>query len=164
MGLSVGLCSGLIGFYIGGQVMVAARTRECTAKPDWLVDLCQVWVTPGAWWQGGTQGMWLGAGVGGLMAALATSRRLQQSLAPQDRLERQSLFSPTLSSNCFSHEQALSPAELQAVIIEVNRLHLEQNSSLTLAEARDVLEELGLPPEQLEPALARIRDRQQRSE
>ncbi|MEA5515469.1 hypothetical protein [Nodularia sp. UHCC 0506] len=63
------LTSGFFGGYIGGQITSMLHNQKCQNQAWGFKMMCNVWVTPGATWQGTTAGLWtgtiLGAFVGG---------------------------------------------------------------------------------------------------
>ncbi|MBD2345732.1 hypothetical protein [Anabaena subtropica] len=65
------LSSGFFGGYIGGEITLMLHSQKCQNKGWGMRELCHVWITPGATWQGSTTGIWtgtiLGAFAGGLV-------------------------------------------------------------------------------------------------
>jgi heme exporter protein D len=57
-------------------------------------------------------------------------------------------------------EQRLTETQLQQVVAEVQQLSLRQESELSAAQVREILQELNLPPEFLEDALIQLHRRE----
>lgn len=64
--------SGLFGAYIGGQMTSILHQHKCQNQSWGLKVMCNVWVTPGATWQGGTTGLWTGTVLGAFIAGSMT--------------------------------------------------------------------------------------------
>ncbi|MBW4555393.1 MAG: hypothetical protein KME59_05540 [Trichormus sp. ATA11-4-KO1] len=69
------LTSGLFGGYIGGQMTSMLHNQKCQNQPWGLKVMCNVWVTPGATWQGSTTGIWMGTILGAFVGGSVTRQR-----------------------------------------------------------------------------------------
>lgn len=90
----VALTSGLFWSFVGGQISVNARTQKCQSFFWPLKQACTTVVTPIAFWQGSTTGLWTGAILGAFIAGLATQSEEEETqpsselkLSPQQREE-----------------------------------------------------------------------------
>ncbi|MDH6061301.1 hypothetical protein NWP17_12785 [Chrysosporum bergii ANA360D] len=66
------LISGFFGAYIGGQITSTLHNHKCQNQNWGFKVMCNVWVTPGAVWQGTTTGLWTGTILGAFMAGSIT--------------------------------------------------------------------------------------------
>ncbi|MDB9374170.1 hypothetical protein [Nodularia sphaerocarpa] len=66
------LTSGFFGGYIGGQMTSILHNQKCQNQAWGLKMMCNVWVTPGATWQGTTTGLWTGAILGAFVGGSIT--------------------------------------------------------------------------------------------
>ncbi len=69
---SLAWLTGLSGGFFGQQITSRLHQQQCQQQGWGMKQVCQVWVIPGAMWQGSTTGLWtgtiLGAFVGGLIS------------------------------------------------------------------------------------------------
>jgi hypothetical protein len=70
----VALGAGCVGAIAGGQISIWVHQHNCQQYAWGGKELCQAWVTPGAIWQGGTTGFWVGEVIGALLSGLATQK------------------------------------------------------------------------------------------
>ncbi|MDH6098867.1 hypothetical protein NWP21_08440 [Anabaenopsis sp. FSS-46] len=63
---------GLLGAYIGGHMTSMLHNQNCQNQSWGLKVMCNVWVTPGATWQGSTTGLWMGTVLGAFIAGSIT--------------------------------------------------------------------------------------------
>ncbi|AFZ32110.1 hypothetical protein Glo7428_3644 [Gloeocapsa sp. PCC 7428] len=68
----IALTSGIVSAYIGSQISLKVQSQKCQNQPWGLETACQAWVAPGAVWQGGTTGLYLGTLLGGIVSILGT--------------------------------------------------------------------------------------------
>ncbi len=68
----VALTSGIISAYFGSQISLQIQSQKCQNQPWGLKTACHAWVTPGAVWQGGITGLYLGTLLGGIISILGT--------------------------------------------------------------------------------------------
>lgn len=66
------LVSGAFSSYIGGQISLKAHSSNCQLQPWGMKEVCNIWVAPGAIWQGSTTGLWMGWILGAFISGLAT--------------------------------------------------------------------------------------------
>jgi hypothetical protein len=64
------LSSGFFGAYIGSQITFMLHSQRCQNQPWAMKELCNLWVTPGATWQGSTTGVWVGTILGAFAGGL----------------------------------------------------------------------------------------------
>ncbi|MDI9640224.1 hypothetical protein QM565_31440, partial [Geitlerinema splendidum] len=98
----VALTSGLFWSFVGGQISVNARTQKCTPLFWPLRTACKAVVTPVAFWQGSTTGLWTGAILGAFIAGLATAKPQEEAselkLTPEQRQEAERLLLELLAN------------------------------------------------------------------
>lgn len=80
----VALTSGLFWSFVGGQISVNARTQKCQSFVWPLKQACTTIVTPVAFWQGSTTGLWTGAILGAFIAGLATQSEDEETQPSSD--------------------------------------------------------------------------------
>lgn len=66
------LLSGFFGGYAGGQMTLSLHTQKCQNQTWGWKQMCNAWVTPGAMWQGSTNGLWTGTILGAFVGGLVT--------------------------------------------------------------------------------------------
>jgi hypothetical protein len=64
------LSSGFFGGYIGSQMTLMLHSQRCQNQPWAMKELCNIWITPGATWQGSTTGIWVGTILGAFAGGL----------------------------------------------------------------------------------------------
>jgi hypothetical protein len=66
------LSSGFFGGVIGVQATSILHSQKCQ-NPSWGIQkMCNVWVTPGAIWQGSIAGVWTGTILGAFVSGTLT--------------------------------------------------------------------------------------------
>jgi hypothetical protein len=69
------LTSGFFSSYLGGQITLSLHYQKCQKEVWGVKEMCSVWETPGAMWQGskmGITGLWTGTILGGFFGGLIT--------------------------------------------------------------------------------------------
>ncbi|MBR8834729.1 MAG: hypothetical protein DSM106950_11995 [Stigonema ocellatum SAG 48.90 = DSM 106950] len=66
------ILSGFFGSYIGGQITLSLNRETCQNQPWGVNEICHLWVTPKAIWQGSTTGLWTGTMLGAFCSGLVT--------------------------------------------------------------------------------------------
>ncbi|ABA21753.1 conserved hypothetical protein [Trichormus variabilis ATCC 29413] len=67
---ALALSSGFLGGNIGSQITLMLHSQRCQNQNWGIKELCNVWITPGATWQGATTGVWTGAILGAFAGGL----------------------------------------------------------------------------------------------
>lgn len=76
---SFALLAGLSGGYFGGQMTSRFYSQQCQQYGWGVKQVCQVWVIPGAIWQGSITGIWTGTILGAFSGGLITQKRIKRS-------------------------------------------------------------------------------------
>ncbi|WNN91235.1 hypothetical protein [Gloeocapsopsis dulcis] len=162
----VALTSGIVSAYIGSQISLRVQSQKCQAQPWGLETVCHAWVAPGAIWQGGTTGLYIGTLLGGILGILGTAKINGKQVTVKDELAEVELFANEIELNATQKaalkrflilvilkvaacSQADSETEVAALSVE----ELEQ--LLTIAKHQQLIEQ-PLTQEQVSQLLAEI--------
>lgn len=70
----VALSSGFFGGLIGGQITSMLHSQKCQNQAWGFQQACNMWVTPGAVWQGSIAGIWTGTILGAFLGGSVTRK------------------------------------------------------------------------------------------
>lgn len=121
------LASGALGLGIGGFFSTSGQMQVCQTRPWGIEQLCSTWVAPGAFFRGGITGLWVGTILGAFAAGVATHQPLADSIDPEDEDE----------------DETIAWSEIQAQIEVAARLQPQASRTLTAAQTRELLLQLG---------------------
>lgn len=95
----VALTSGIVSAYVGSQISLRFQSQKCQAQPWGLETVCHAWVAPGAIWQGGTTGLYIGILLGGILGILGTAKINGKQVTVKDELAELELFANEIELN-----------------------------------------------------------------
>ncbi|HIK30075.1 MAG TPA: hypothetical protein IGS17_01295 [Oscillatoriales cyanobacterium M59_W2019_021] len=127
------LASGALGLGIGGFLSTSGQMQVCQTHPWGVEQLCSTWVAPGAFFRGGVTGLWVGTILGAFAAGVATHQPLSSD--PEDE------------------EDAIAWLEIQARIEAAARLQPQASRTLTAAQTRELLLQLGFSETTIDRAM-----------
>jgi len=70
----VAVAVGTVSAYVGSRISLRIQRQRCQAQPWGLETVCYAWAAPGAVWQGGTTGFYIGTLLGGILGILGTAK------------------------------------------------------------------------------------------
>lgn len=135
------LASGALGLGIGGFLSASGQMQVCQTRPWGIEPLCSTWVAPGAFFRGGVTGLWVGTILGAFAAGVATYQPL--SIDPEDEDEAQ-----------------LSWSEIQGQIEAAAGLQPQASRTLTAAQTRELLLQLGFSETTIDRAMLPLAEEQ----
>jgi hypothetical protein len=69
------LLSGCLSAYVGVQFYLHLRSQKCQNQAWGLQEVCKIFETPKAIWQGSTAGLWTGTVLGAFFSGLLTQQQ-----------------------------------------------------------------------------------------
>jgi len=76
----VAVAVGTVSAYVGSRISLRVQRQRCQAQPWGLETVCYAWAAPGAVWQGGTTGLYIGTLLGGILGILGTAKISENQL------------------------------------------------------------------------------------